>query len=265
MKAFDRKFGATFVAELPRAPGVYLFGDDEGVLYVGKAKDLRRRLAAYRNAGRKKVHRKLRAIVRAATTLEVRSVATEQEALVLENTLIRDLRPAFNVDGKFEFLYPALGLGGATTLCFTTDPAAFEAYALRWYGCFRSRPRAKDAFFALTKALALVGHRDPAPGAPRLRGSYLRLFRRIDPSLHAALGAYLAGDHRAFLGALALKLLERPRARRDAAEVQGWLRTLDAFFESDLRPLREALVRSARNGTFVPQDERDTLFLQSDS
>ncbi|MEM9073666.1 MAG: nucleotide excision repair endonuclease [Myxococcota bacterium] len=264
MKSFDRKFGATFVADLPTSPAVYLFRDDaERVLYVGKAKNIRRRLSAYRNASRRKVHRKMRAIVRAASSLEVRPVATEADALLLENELIRSLRPTFNVDGKFEFLYPAIGIGGATLLCFTTDHAAYEGYDLRWYGCFRSRPRAKEAFHALTEALSLVGHRDILRGTPRTRGSYLRGFRQLDMEIVAALEVYLAGEERAFLPALAMRLLDRPRARRDAAKVQEWLHTLDAFYAFDLAPLREALARCGRSGTFVAQDERDALFLRA--
>ena len=58
VRLFDRKFGADLLRETPREPGVYLFKDAEGqVLYAGKAKDLRRRLASYRNATRRKAHR----------------------------------------------------------------------------------------------------------------------------------------------------------------------------------------------------------------
>ena len=109
-RLFDRKFGA--LGDLPRGPGVYLFRDADGnVLYAGKAKDLRRRLAGYRNATPRKAHRKMRTLVREAATLEVRPQESEKHALLLENELIRTLRPPFNVDGAFSFLYPALGVG----------------------------------------------------------------------------------------------------------------------------------------------------------
>ena len=77
---------------------MYLFADATGrVLYVGKAKDLRRRLAGYRNASRRKAHRKMRTLVRAAASLEVRPQLSETQALLLENELIRTLRPPYNV------------------------------------------------------------------------------------------------------------------------------------------------------------------------
>ena len=72
-RAFDRKFGSALVETLPTGPGIYLFRDAErGVLYVGKAKNVRRRLQNYRNASRRRVHRKMRTLVREASSLEVR-------------------------------------------------------------------------------------------------------------------------------------------------------------------------------------------------
>ena len=81
----------------PRAPGVYLMSDASGkVLYVGKAKDLRARLHNYvapGGDGRPQVPHLVRRVA------EVRCIvtATEKEALLLENTLIKERRPPFNV------------------------------------------------------------------------------------------------------------------------------------------------------------------------
>ena len=59
MRLFDQRFGVDFLAGVPTAPGVYRFLDAAGaLLYVGKAGSLRRRLAQYRTAGRKKNERK---------------------------------------------------------------------------------------------------------------------------------------------------------------------------------------------------------------
>jgi len=265
--SFDLKFGAGLVRELPPAPAVYLFKDESGnVLYAGKAKNIRRRLQGYRNATARKAHRKMRRLVRAASALEVRLQASERDALLLENELIRTLRPRFNVDGAYSFLYPAIGVGVSghrSLLCFTTRTAAFAELELSWYGSFRSRPRTLVAFEALIALLELVGHREPSSrlrGIPRIRGSRTVAFRRIEP-LVPPLGLLLAGESKAALPELAARLLEKPAARRAAAEVEERLRLLDAFFETDARRLREALRAAGGRDGFVRQEERDALFI----
>ncbi len=269
MRAFDRKFGEDFVAQLPTTPGVYLFRDGAGeVIYVGKAKNLRKRLASYRRATQRKAHRKMRAIVRAARSVEIRRAASEVEALLLENELIRALRPPFNVDGKFEFLYPALGLAQGQRhlwLCHTTDrSAALDAPEApwQWYGAFRSRLRTREAWSSLDTLLSLLGHADAAAASHRRRGRCsLRAYRQVPAAVQEALPSYLSGRGRGFVASLAHHLLDRPRARRRAAEVQQHLEVLVAFFDSDLLPLAQALRSAGRDDTFVARAERDALFL----
>jgi len=55
VRIFDRKFGVDFLAGVPREPGIYrMYDAADGLLYVGKARNLRRRLAQYRTARRTK-------------------------------------------------------------------------------------------------------------------------------------------------------------------------------------------------------------------
>ncbi|HEX9639103.1 MAG TPA: excinuclease ABC subunit UvrC [Acidobacteriota bacterium] len=86
------------LARLPRRIGVYLLKDDRGrILYVGKAKDLKARVSNYFRAagdGRPMVHY-LRS---RAADVEVLVVASEKEALILENELIKKHHPRYNVD-----------------------------------------------------------------------------------------------------------------------------------------------------------------------
>ncbi len=201
MKRFDRKFGADRIAQLPVAPGVYLFKDDTGrVLYVGKAKNLRRRLSSYRNASRRKAHRKMHMLVREASELEIRVQPTERDARVAENELIRSLEPPHNVEGAFSFLYPAIGLRRderRTLLCFTTSTDAWSEFEFTWYGHFRSRWRAKEAFNSLIDLLGMVGHlerRSTLEPAPSLRGSRLAGIRQLKPELVTSIAGYLAGE-----------------------------------------------------------------------
>ena len=267
MRLFDSKFGSDRLRELPREPGVYLFLDAKGrVLYAGKANDLRRRLAGYRNASRRKTHRKMRTLVRLAATLEVRPQESETQALLLENQLIRTLRPPYNVDGAYAFLYPALGVGhhdGRVLLAFTSTPEEWECLDVRWHGCFRSRVRARAAFDALVALFARLGHLEPTSRLPEVRlrrGARLEAFRGVPPELHAAANAFLSGDSTDLLALLFDRLLESSRARRQAADVEEELRTLDDFVRKDVAPLRHALRTMGRSGC-VPGDDRDALII----
>ncbi len=269
LRRFDRKFGADLCGELPTTPGVYLFKDSaDVVLYVGKAKNLRRRLQGYRNASRRKVHRKMRALVREASAIEVRPTDSERRALLLENELIRSLRPTYNVDGAFFFLYPAIGVckaSGQTTLCFTTRRESYEPWPFEWYGTFRSRTRAKEAFDAMVTLISYLGHLEPKirlSGFPRLRGSRVVGVRRLLPELVETLEAYWAGRDRGAVARLAEWLLERPAARRDAPAIQDALRLLDDFYLRDVERLTRALRSAGKGQSFVPQQERDALLIE---
>ena len=271
LKLFDRKFGQHLADGPPASPGVYLFRAEDGsVLYVGKAKHLRKRLASYRNASRRKVHRKMRLLVRRAATLEVQPLPTERDALLKENELIRSLRPPFNVDGAFSFLYPAIGtctLAEGQLFCFTTSPGAWTRFDFQWFGTFRSRRRAKDAFDALMELVGYLAHREPRTRLPRhrpLRGSRLVAFRRLHAEVSTRVAAFLSGETTEALTFIAESLLEKPRARQEAARVQECLQCLASFYETDLSKLRRALSAAGVRGTFIDQDQRDSLFIRSD-
>ena len=85
---------------VPRQPGVYRFiGPDDTILYVGKAKVLRNRVASYFGERKDRLHR-TRIMVRNAARLEFTIVETEADALLLENALIKTHQPRYNVNLK---------------------------------------------------------------------------------------------------------------------------------------------------------------------
>jgi len=82
---------------IPHQPGVYRFLDQDGtILYVGKAKALRKRVASYFGQRKSRAH-KTRVMVKNANRLEFTVVETEADALLLENTLIKKHQPRYNV------------------------------------------------------------------------------------------------------------------------------------------------------------------------
>ncbi len=95
--------------EIPQDSGVYFFRGERGeVLYVGKAKNLRARLANYFNAG--VLNPKIQNLLNQAKAYEYFLTATEKEALLLEATLIKKYRPKYNVLLKDDKNYPMLRL-----------------------------------------------------------------------------------------------------------------------------------------------------------
>ena len=92
------------LAVLPSKPGVYRYFDKSGTLiYVGKAKNLKRRVSSYFN---KEQFGKTRVLVSKIADLEYSIVDSEAEALLLENTMIKQYKPRYNIMLKDDKTYP---------------------------------------------------------------------------------------------------------------------------------------------------------------
>ena len=99
---------------LPHSPGVYRYYDSEGtVIYVGKAKDLRKRVAQYFVAP-ERLNTKTRILVSKIADLQYSVVDSESDALLLENNLIKQYKPHYNILLKDSKTYP--------WICVTAEP-----------------------------------------------------------------------------------------------------------------------------------------------
>lgn len=94
------RLGRNFFRQLPESPGVYLMRDSaEGVLYVGKAKNLRKRLGSYRVANPDRMPRRLLRLLHRVVRIEFENCSDESSALARESELLLSLRPRFNRAG----------------------------------------------------------------------------------------------------------------------------------------------------------------------
>src|SRR6201987_3626575 len=99
------------IRTLPLRPGVYLYKNAEGeVIYVGKAKNLRARVRSYFQEGVGEANAKTGSLLREAVDVEYIVVDNEKEALALENNLIKQKKPRFNILLRDDKTYPYIKL-----------------------------------------------------------------------------------------------------------------------------------------------------------
>lgn len=100
-KPLVERLGEDFFATLPTGPGVYLMcGEAEGVLYVGKARNLRKRLSSYRVANPERLPRRIIRLLHRVRRIEWDECTSEAAASEREELLICVLGPKFNSVGK---------------------------------------------------------------------------------------------------------------------------------------------------------------------
>ena len=127
--------------ELPDAPGVYLFrGQDGSVLYVGKAKSLKKRVGSYAR-GDRALDRKTTDLMLRVAAVDTMLASSETEALFLEQNLIKRHRPAFNIRLRDDKSYPYIAVTVGDRFPRVCSPVSGTGRASATSGRMRARRR----------------------------------------------------------------------------------------------------------------------------
>uniref|UniRef100_A0A832EJS5 UvrABC system protein C n=1 Tax=Desulfacinum infernum TaxID=35837 RepID=A0A832EJS5_9BACT len=209
---------------LPHEPGVYLFKDTNGhVLYVGKARDIQKRVASYFRHD-DALPLKTRALLKNASHLEFVVTTNEKEALLLESSLIKRHRPRYNVVLRDDKNYPALRLDPREPYPRLAVVRRFENDGALYFGPYHAAHALRETLKILHRVFPL-----------RLCRS-ARLVPRERPCLNYSLGRCL--------GACAGKVTQE-EYRRVVDEVilflQGKTQKLQALLKQRMQEAAQAL------------------------
>ena len=154
------------LAGLPRAPGVYLMKDAEGhILYIGKARDLKKRVASYfRDRGPKDLKTSL--LVGKIQSFDTILTNTEKEALILESNLIKRHRPRYNVILRDDKRYPCLRLNIKSPYPNLTIARKIEKDGALYFGPFPSAGAVRETLKLIHKTFKI---RKCKPSKPKPR------------------------------------------------------------------------------------------------
>lgn len=207
------------IANAPRNPGVYLMKDGAGeILYVGKARDLKARIRAY-FAGTD-ARAMIPFLVSRIRDIEFIITGTEKEALILENNLIKEHRPRYNVDFRDDKSYYNIRIDPSESFPRFHLVRRPKKDGARYFGPYPSSGAAKETLRFLQTILSLRSCRDRELAARRRPCLEFEIGRCLAPCvgrIEAAEYQRLVKDGIAFLEGRERVLIDDLRARMSRA------------------------------------------------
>jgi excinuclease ABC subunit C len=147
MTPFDSK---AFIKRLPSRPGVYrMFDEEEGILYVGKAKNLKNRVSSYFRSNA--LDSKTMALVSRIQKVETTVTGSETEALLLEQSLIKEYKPPYNIVFRDDKSYPYILLTTGDKYPRLAFHRGAQKKKGRYFGPFPSAYSVRDSLNILQK------------------------------------------------------------------------------------------------------------------
>jgi excinuclease ABC subunit C len=208
----------TKIRHAPRGPGVYLMKDGTGaILYVGKARDLKARIRSY--FARTDARAMIPFLVSRIRDLEFILTGTEKEALILENNLIKEHRPRYNVDFRDDKSYYNIRIDPSEPFPRFQLVRRPKKDGAHYFGPYPSGGAAKETLCFLQTILPLRSCRDRELKARRRPCLEFEIGRcaapcvgRIEPAAYHRLVkdgvAFLEGRERALIGGLRNRMNE---------------------------------------------------------
>ena len=247
-------------SHLPTSTGVYIFKDgDEKVIYVGKAKNIRSRVANYftkSGDGRPKIAELRERVAR----IDFISTRSEIEALVLEANLIKRYRPRFNASLKDDKSYPYIVVTTGDEYPRVYATRATHDPRHRYFGPFPSAGAVSSTIDVLNKTFPFRKCRGPEPGR---RSGVPCLNYHIGRSAAPCIGAVTKGEYDAIVADVVSFLEGRVdnliRTRQDAMKTAA--REMDFERAAKLRDELAALshVRDRQQATIASEDSFDAV------
>jgi excinuclease UvrABC nuclease subunit len=208
------RLGAEFFKEIPRKSGVYFMHHaDDSILYIGKAKDLRARLATYKQAKSGTAAEHTLELLESVARIRWEEHPSEEAALLRESELLHAVRPPFNIAGvsSQHYLYIGLRLESPTQAHFQLTSRREIAQGYRIFGCYKQRRKTKSSYTALLRLLHAASSRKKRFGFParitRSAPPYLYSME-IAPELVLPLQSFLSGRSLSLLRIILQRMLE---------------------------------------------------------
>jgi hypothetical protein len=179
-----------------------------------------------------------------------------------EIALIQEKQPSKNIASKYFFLYPYWGMRfkkNEIEFCLTTKKEYFSDY--EWFGVYRSRKTASDAFYSMSFLFSFLYHKNKIKNKKPF--SSIASFRRVPEEWTLKWNIFLKGKSSDILEEITLLLLDKKSARRQSEKIQEAIDCLWRFWKREALPLARAIEKAAHSSYPIEQKERDLVFLKA--